>query len=54
MPYVCWGEHYVVFVNEMKVGLFFPYRLCRCNLDDSKAQVLGESLKCTSKLHTIR
>ncbi len=54
MPYVCWGEHYVVFKNDMTVGLFFPFRLYHCNLDVSKAQVLEESLKCTSKLRTIR
>ncbi len=48
MPHVCWGEHYVVFENEMTT--VFQYRI---NVDDYKAQVLGESLKYTSKLHTI-
>ncbi len=51
MPYVCWGEHYVVFENEMIT--VFPYRLSVYDLYDSKVRVLGESLKCTSKLHTI-
>ena len=33
--------------------LFLQYSLQQCNLDVSKAQVLGQSLKFTSKLHSI-
>ena len=33
--------------------LFLQYSVGQCNLDVAKAQVLGQSLKLTSKLHSI-
>ena len=37
----------------LKNCLFLQYSLEQCNLDVSKARVLGQSLKFTSKLHSI-
>ena len=56
VSYTCWGALYItVFENDMTiiVGLFLPYRFRQCDFDVSKAQVLGQSLKFTTKLHSI-
>ena len=37
----------------LTVNLFLPYRLLQGSLDVSEARMLGQSLKFTSKLHSI-
>ena len=39
--------------NEVTVGCYLPYSISECSLGVFEAQVLGESLKFISKLHTI-
>ena len=47
---VCINVHCCKFENEVTVGYYLHYRLYACSLGVSEVQVLGESLKFTSKL----
>ena len=41
------------FECEELLNFVSPYRFWNCNLDVSKARALGQSIKFTSKLHSI-
>ena len=52
--YLCTVVNLMCHENEMTVGYYLPYSIFGCSLGVSEVQVLGESLKFISKLHTIK